>query len=66
VSDDNGERFVQDISTMEKGCEGKWNCAVLVDYCWTLAGDVATVEYKRQAKRKIKYVILLVLNNELT
>ena len=39
VSDDHGERFHQDISSTEKRYQGKWNCAVLADYCWTLARD---------------------------
>ena len=65
VSDEYGERFHQDISLMEKRYQGKWNCAVLADYCWNLAMDAPPAEYKRQAKQK-KKVILLVLNNELT
>ena len=51
VSDEQGERFHQDISSMEKRYQGKWNCAMLTDCCWTLARDVTTTEYKRQAKR---------------
>jgi hypothetical protein len=52
VSDEHGERFNQEISLTEKRYEGKWNCAVLADYCWTLARDAPTMEYKRQAKRQ--------------
>jgi len=52
VSDEHGERFRQHISSMEKRYQGKWNCAMLADYCWTLAKDVPTLEYKRQAKKK--------------
>jgi len=52
VSDEHGEHFHQDISSMEKRYQGKWNCAMLADYCWTLARGVPTVEYKRQAKEK--------------
>jgi len=52
VSDEHGERFHQDISSMEKRYQGKWNCAMLADCCWTLARVAPTVEYKRQAKRK--------------
>jgi len=48
------KRFDQHISSMEKRYQGKWNCAMLADCCWTLARDDPTVEYKRQAKRKIK------------
>jgi len=54
VSDEHGEGFHQDISSMEKRYQGKWNCAMLTDYCWTLARDATTMEYKRQAKRKRK------------
>jgi len=51
VSDEHGERFHQDISSLEKRYEGIWNRAMLADYCWTLAMDDPTMEYKRQAKR---------------
>jgi hypothetical protein len=37
---------------MEKRYQGKWNCAVLADCCWTLARHASTMEYKRKAKRK--------------
>ena len=48
VSDEHGERFHQHISPMEKRYQGKWNCAMLADCCWTVARDAPTVEYKRQ------------------
>ena len=54
VSDEHGEHFHQDVSPMEKRYQGKWNCALLADYCWTLARDAPTMAYKRQAKRKKK------------
>jgi len=72
VSDEHGERFNQHISSMEKRYQGKWNCAMLTDYWWTLARDAPTVECKRQAKwgggiNKYKKIHdFLVLNNELT
>jgi len=52
VSDEHGERFNQHISSMEERYQGKWNCAMLADYCWTLARDAPTMECKRRAKRK--------------
>ena len=52
VRDEHGEHFHQDISSMEKTYQVKRNCAMLADYCWTLASDAHTMEYKRQAKRK--------------
>jgi hypothetical protein len=50
VSDEHGERFHQDISSMVKSYERKWNCVMLTDYCWTLARDAPIMKYKRQAK----------------
>jgi hypothetical protein len=32
VSDEHGERFHQDISSMGKRYQGKWNCAMLDEY----------------------------------
>jgi len=52
VSDEHGERFHQDISSMEKGYQQKKNCAMLAKYCWTLPRAVPTTEYKRQANKK--------------
>jgi len=50
---------------MEKRYQGKWNCAMLADYCWTLARDIPTMECKRQAKWGGGGSDF-VLNNELT
>jgi len=53
VSAEHGDRFDQDISSMEKKYQRKWNRAMLTDCWWTLARAAAatTMEYKRQAKR---------------
>lgn len=51
VSDEHGERFHQDIATMEKRYQGKWNPSMLADYCWTLTRDNSMLEYKRQVKK---------------
>jgi len=51
VSDKHGERFHEDISAMEKRYQGKWNPAMLADYCWTITRDCASAVYKRQSKR---------------
>jgi hypothetical protein len=42
----------EEISSIEKRYQGKWDCAILADYCLTLARDAPTMEYKRQAKRQ--------------
>jgi len=54
VSDEHGERFHQEIATMEKGYQGKWSTSMLADYCWTLARNVPEQLHKRQAKRSRK------------
>jgi hypothetical protein len=33
VSDELGERFHQEIATMEKRYQGKWSTSILADYC---------------------------------
>ena len=45
VSDEHGERFRQDIMTMEKQYQGKWTASMLAGYCWTLKRDVPNPKY---------------------
>jgi len=52
VSDENGERFHQDISVMEHMYKGKWSAAMLGDYCWMMKRDAPETNYPRQTKRK--------------
>ena len=48
VSDKHGQWFHQDISTVEKRCQGKWSNSMLVDYCWTLRRQVPQARYSRE------------------
>ncbi len=34
VSDDQDERFHQDIKAMEQRYQGKWDTHMMADYCW--------------------------------
>jgi hypothetical protein len=52
VSDKYGERFHQDISTMEKRYVGKSSQNRLADYCWKLTEEVSIARYKRKSYRK--------------
>ena len=52
VSDEHGERFHQNISSMEKRYQGKWNTSMLADYCWTVTRDASDDHYKRQEKKQ--------------
>lgn len=54
VSDEQGERFHQDISTMEKRYQGKSTVNMLADYCWMLIRDSSETTYKRKAQRSVK------------
>ncbi|UYV74905.1 hypothetical protein LAZ67_12001752 [Cordylochernes scorpioides] len=49
VSDEHGERFHQDISSMEKRYQGKWSPGMLADYCWTLMRNVPQAKYRRKS-----------------
>lgn len=51
VSDEHGERFHQEIASMEKRYQGKWTTAMLADYCWFLIRETPTSSYNRKAKR---------------
>lgn len=53
VSEEQGERFHQDIKTMEERYQGRWDCHMMADYCWSLKRDVPKASYKRKSlKRK--------------
>ena len=52
VSDEQGERFHQDISLMEKRYKGKWSPNMLADYCWNLKRDETYPNHKRMAYSK--------------
>lgn len=54
VSDEQGERFHQDIRTMEERYQGRWDTHMMADYCWSLKRDLpSTSQYTRKSyKRK--------------
>ena len=39
MSEKQGERFHQDIKTMETRYQGRWDCSMMADYCWSLKRD---------------------------
>jgi len=49
VSDEQSERFHQDIMTMEKRYQDKWTSSILADYCWSLKMDVPDAIYQRKS-----------------
>ncbi|KAL0829765.1 hypothetical protein ABMA28_003252 [Loxostege sticticalis] len=48
VSDEQGERFHQDIKKLEERFQGRWDTNMLGDYCWRLKRE-DTSKHKRQS-----------------
>ncbi|UYV68581.1 hypothetical protein LAZ67_6000131 [Cordylochernes scorpioides] len=48
-SDEQGERFYQDMKVMEERYQGV--CHMMADYCWNLSRDLPEYTYKRKSKR---------------
>jgi len=48
VSEEQGERFHQDIKEMEKRYQGKWSTSMLADYCWSFQRDEPHAQHKRR------------------
>ena len=54
ISDENGERFHQEIKEMENRYQRRITKNMLADYCWFLQRESDTVD-KRQAKRSKRF-----------
>lgn len=52
VSEEQGERFHQDIKEMEKRYQGRWNVSMMADYCWMLQRDIPNATHKRKCTRR--------------
>lgn len=49
VSEEHGERFHQDISTMERRYQGRWDSTMMGDYIWSLIRS-DNVEHSRRSR----------------
>ncbi|XP_077974510.1 uncharacterized protein LOC144430449 [Styela clava] len=52
VSDEQGERFHQDISDMEVRYQGRWDSTMLADYCWSIKRDDAEAPHFRKSVKR--------------
>lgn len=52
VSEEQGERFHQDIKEMERRYQGRWNVNMIADYCWSIHRDEPQADYKRKCGRR--------------
>jgi len=53
VSDEDGERFHQNISVMEHRYKGKWSAAMLGDYCWVMLLKQNTIDRPKRNVVKV-------------
>ena len=68
VSEEQGERFHQDIKEMERRYQGRWSVSMMADYCWMLKHDECDTTHKRKSGRrnfqsKRQKVLLIEMHN---
>jgi hypothetical protein len=51
-SEEQGERFHQDICEMERRYQGHWNINMMADYCWSLKRSNPTAKHSRKTKKR--------------
>ena len=51
-SEEQGERFHQDIKTMESRYQGRWDTVMLADYCWCLIRECPGQVHSRKSKKR--------------
>lgn len=52
LSDEQGERFHQDLKTMESRYQGRWDDHMLADYCWGLMRDCPSQLHRRKSLKR--------------
>ncbi|CAG9834269.1 unnamed protein product [Diabrotica balteata] len=52
VSEEQGERFHQDIKEMERRYQGRWNVNMIADYCWMLKRDDPQRVHSRKSNKR--------------
>jgi hypothetical protein len=50
VSEEQGERFHQDLKDVERRYQGRWNVNMMADYCWSIARDDPSREHSRSSR----------------
>ncbi|PNF13896.1 hypothetical protein B7P43_G10663, partial [Cryptotermes secundus] len=56
TSEEQGERFHQDIKTMEDRYQGRWDTHMMADYCWSLKRDCSKIHSRKSRKRSFRSV----------
>lgn len=56
VSEEQGERFHQDIKIMEDRYQGRWDTHMMADFCWSLKRECLKVHSRKSRKRSFRSV----------
>ena len=51
-SEEQGERFHQDIKTMENRYQGRWDAHMMADYCWNIMRDCSGRCHTRKSYKR--------------
>ena len=51
-SEEQGERFHQDIKIIEERYQDRWNANMMADYCWNLQRDNVNTSHSRKSKKE--------------
>ena len=52
VSDEQGERFYQDLMAVEERYQGRWDRHMLADYSWSIKRDCSAMVCKRKSYKR--------------
>lgn len=52
LSEEQGERFHQDLRTMEQRYQGYWNAHMMADYCWSIQNNSLPSVSSRKSNKK--------------
>ncbi|KAI6653135.1 hypothetical protein LOD99_3982 [Oopsacas minuta] len=52
MSEEQGERFHQDIKVMEQRNQGRWDTHMMADYCWCLKRDCSNEQHSRKSNKR--------------
>lgn len=51
-SEEQGERFHQDLKTMEERYQGRWDRHMMADYCWCMQRDCPNTSHSRKSRKR--------------
>lgn len=51
-SEEQGERFHQDLKVMEDRYQGRWDEHMMADYCWSITRDSQNIEHCKKSRKR--------------